>query len=74
MEAHPVEYHHIKQINEEMEGSSTMELLKNQDCRQMQDYMTEKNLEDASLEFRWQTNMLDSRTMRGKYNNTMFHV
>ena len=41
----------------------------------MKDYMKERNLEDARLEFKWQTNMLDSRTtMKGKYKNTVFPV
>ena len=41
----------------------------------MKEYMKEKNLKDARLEFKCQTNMLDSRTtMKGKYKNTVFPV
>ena len=37
--------------------------------------MKEKSLEDARLEFKWQTGMLDSRaTMKGKYMNSQFPV
>ena len=42
--------------------------IKNENNMKMQKYMTDKSLEDSRLEFKWRTNMLDTRTtMKGKY-------
>ena len=35
------------------------------DCRQQQDYMSQVSLYDSRLEFRYQSNMLDTRTTMG---------
>ena len=41
----------------------------NMDCRKEQDYMSNVSLFDSRLEFRYQANMLDTRTtMANKYN------
>ena len=39
-----------------------LDKIKNLDCRYMQEYRKDKSLEDSRLEFRWLTNMLDTRT------------
>ena len=45
-----------------------LDKIKNLDCRYMQEYRKDKSLEDSRLEFRWLTDMLDTRTtMPGRY-------
>ena len=70
-----INYQHLKQVKEEMKPYSKLEKIINRDCKKMEDYMKEKILEDARLEFKWQTGMLDSRvTMKAKYKYTKFPV
>ena len=66
---------HLKKVKEEMKPYSKMEKLIHKDCTKMEEYMTEKSLEDARLEFKWQTGMLDSRAKKkAKYKNSHFPV
>ena len=45
-----------------------LDKIKNLDSRAMQQYMKDKSLEDTRLEFRWLTDMIDTRTtMPGRY-------
>ena len=47
-----------------------MDQLKKEDIRKAQKYMEMVSLEDARLEFRWRTGMLDNRgCMRNKYES-----
>ena len=60
----------LKKLKEDMEGLSKMEQIKKEDLRKPQDYMKMVSLEDARLEFRWRTSMLDNRgCMRNKYES-----
>ena len=56
----------LKQLKEDMEGLSKLEKMKNKDLRKAQKYMSMVSLEDARLEFRWRTGMLDNRGCMGK--------
>ena len=68
-----MKYHHMANLKEEMRPYDKLERIKNKDCSDMQAYMRDKSLEDSRLEFKWETNMLDSRTtMKNKYKNTKF--
>ena len=70
-----MKYHHLKKVKEEMKPYSKMEKLIHKDCTKMEEYMTEKSLEDARLEFKWQTGMLDSRVKKkAMYKNSHFPV
>ena len=70
-----MKYHHLKKVKEEMNHHSKMEKLMNQDCTRMEEYMKQKSLDDARLEFKWHTGMLDSRsTMKAKYKNSQYPV
>jgi hypothetical protein len=53
--------HHLKEIKEEMEPLSKLEEIKKTDARKMQDYMSQKSLENSRIEFLWETNMLETR-------------
>ena len=53
-----------------MEGLSKLENMKREDLRKPQDYMHLISLEDARLEFRYRTGMLDNRGCMGnKYSS-----
>ena len=61
-------YDHLCILKMEMEALKKLDRISKEDCRYMQDYMTQKSLEDARLEFRWRTGMIDCRAwMPGKY-------
>ena len=50
-----------------MKPYSKLEKIINKDCTKMEEYMKNKSLEDARLEFHWQTGLLDSRaTMKNE--------
>ena len=60
----------LKKLKEDMEGLSKMDQLKKEDIRKAQKYKEMVSLEDARLEFRWRTGMLDNRgCMRNKYTS-----
>ena len=60
--------HHLVEIRKEMEPLSKMNIIKNTDTRQMQDYMKRKSLENSRLEFIWETNMVETRcNYKGNY-------
>ena len=56
----------LKRLQDDMKGLSKMEEIMKQDLRKPQDYMNLVSLEDARLEFRWRTGMLDNRGCMGK--------
>ena len=56
----------LKKIKKDMEGLSKVERIVNEDLRKPQKYMEMVSLKDARLEFRWRTNMLDTRAIMGK--------
>lgn len=65
-----VMYHEVAEVKKEMGSARYKKLdkIKNLDCRAMQQYMKDKSLEDSRLEFRWLTDMIDTRTtMPGRY-------
>ena len=63
-----IEFHHMKEVKEQMEPLKKMAKPKMKDTRSMQTYMKQKSLENSRLEFQWQTNMIDTReNMKGKY-------
>ena len=55
-----------KTPKEQIIGLSKQEHLVHKDLRFSQDYVKTKSLEDARLEFRWQTGMLDNRANMGR--------
>ena len=70
-----MKYHHLKVVKEEMKPYTKLEKLVNKDCTKMEDYMREKSLKDARLEFKWQTGVIESRvTMKAIYKNSRFPV
>ena len=58
-------YSHLKTLKEEY-SMEKLEYLKNTDLRYMLKYMTQVSLENARLEFRYRTRMLDNRADMGK--------
>jgi hypothetical protein len=58
-------YSHLKTLKEEY-SMEKLKHLKNTDLRYMQKYMTQVSLENARLEFRYRTRMLDTRADMGK--------
>ena len=63
-------YFSVAEVKQEMNSTKykKLEKIKYLDGRQMQQYMKDKSLEDSRLEFRWLTEMLDTRTtMPGRY-------
>ena len=56
----------LRKLKLEMQGLSKLDKVKNEDLRKPQKYMEMISLEDARLEFRWRTNMLDNRGCMGK--------
>ena len=61
-----IQVSNLKKLKSDMEGLSKLEDIKNQDLRKPQNYMNLISLEDARLEFRWRTGMLDNRGCMGK--------
>ena len=61
-----VQLSNAKTLKEQMIGLSKLEHLMHKDLRFSQDYVKTKSLEDARLEFRWQTGMLDNRAKMGR--------
>ena len=55
-----------KDLKEQMTGLYKLDHLMNEDLRLGQDYIKSLSLEDARLEFRWQTGMLDNRANMGR--------
>ena len=55
-----------KDIKEQMIGLSKLEDIMKEDLRFGQDYIKSLSLEDARLEFRWRTGMLDNRANMGR--------
>jgi hypothetical protein len=55
-----------KVLKEQMAGLKKLELIKQEDFRTRQSYMLGQSLEDAQLEFRWRTGMLDCRANMGR--------
>jgi hypothetical protein len=55
-----------KELKEEMAGLTKLELMRKEDLRTRQGYISSLSLEDARLEFRWQTGMLDNRANMGR--------
>ena len=53
---------HVKALKEQMTGLSKLEHLMHEDLRFSQDYVKTKSLEDARLEFRWQTTEVSNPT------------
>ena len=62
--------YNLMKVKEEMLDRAPKKLkeMANMDCRKEQDYMSNVSLSDSRLEFRYQANMLDTRTtMANKY-------
>ena len=57
-----IEYYDMKVAKEEMQGKKKYRHIISQDFREMQKYMMIKSLEYSRIEFKWQTDMLDTRT------------
>ena len=65
--------HHLKKIKGESEPISKLEEIKKTDTRKMQDYMSQKFLENSRIEFLWETNLLETRhNMNGKYKKDQY--
>ena len=68
-----MEFHHMKEVKEQMEPLTKMELLKRQDTRKMKPYMKQKSLDNSRIEFKWQTHMIDTRmNMKGRYTKDKY--
>ena len=64
--------HHLVEIMEEMEPLSKLEVIKKTDGRwKMQEYMSQKSLENSRVEFLWETNMIETN-MKGKYQKDQY--
>jgi hypothetical protein len=59
--------HNLVKVKEEMleKAPKKLEEMAKMDCRKQQDYMSNVSLFDSRLEFRYQANMLDTRTTMG---------
>ena len=55
-----------QEIKEQMQGLTKLENIMQEDLRFCQDYIKSLSLEDARLEFRWRTGMLDNRANMGR--------
>jgi hypothetical protein len=55
-----------KVLKEQMVGLKKLQSIQQEDFRTRQGYMLGKSLEDARLEFRWRTGMLDNRANMGR--------
>ena len=63
----------MKEVKEQMEPLTKMELLKRQDTRKMKPYMKQKSLDNSRIEFKWQTHMIDTRmNMKGRYTKDKY--
>ena len=61
-------HHHLINLKQEMKELKKLDRISSKECRYMQGYMLQKSLEDARLEFRWRTGMIDCRAwMPAKY-------
>ena len=47
-----IKYHHLKKVKEEMKPYSKLEKPINKECTKMEVYMSKKNLDNATLEFK----------------------
>ena len=56
----------VRQLKEQMTGLTKLESIKKEDLRARQGYMETLSVEDARLEFRWRTGMLDDRANMGR--------
>ena len=62
-------HHHLISLKQEMKQLKKLDRISDKEVRFMQNYMLQKSLEDARLEFKWKTSMLDCRAwMPGKYS------
>ena len=60
----------LKKLKLDMEGLTKLDIMKTKDLRKPQSYMSMISLEDARLEFRWRSGMLDNRgCMSKKYSS-----
>ena len=59
--------HNLVKVKEEMleKAPKKLEEMARMDCRKQQDYMSNISLFDSRLKFRYQANMLDTRTTMG---------
>ena len=55
-----------QELKEQMAGLTKLEAISKEDLRARQGYMETLSLEDARLEFRWRTGMLDNRANMGR--------
>ena len=55
-----------RELKEQMTGLSKLEGMMDEDMRFCQDYIKSMSVEDARLEFRWRTGMLDNRANMGR--------
>ena len=55
-----------RELKKQMEGLSKLENMMEADLRYCQDYIKSMSVEDARLEFRWRTGMLDNRANMGR--------
>ena len=62
-----INMYNLVKVKEEMIARAPKKLkeMAKLDCRQQQDYMSQVSLYDSRLEFRYQSNMLDTRTTMG---------
>ena len=61
------------EIKKEMEPLKKLDKIKMTDTRKMQNYMMQKSLENSRTEFKWETNMIDTRmNMKGKYEKDKY--
>ena len=68
-----MESHHLMEIKKEMEPLKKLAKIKLMDTRRMQSYMKQKSLENSRTEFKWETNMIDTRiNMKGKYEKDKY--
>jgi hypothetical protein len=64
---------HLMEIKKEMEPLKKLVKIKLKDTRRMQKYMVQKSLENRRTEFKWETNMIDTRmNMKGKYEKDKY--
>ena len=56
-----------QELKEQMAGLTKLEAISKEDLRVRQNYMETLSLEDARLEFRWRTGMLDNRANMGRH-------
>ena len=65
--------HHLVDIRKEMEPLKKLSKIRTRDTRKMQGYMKQKSLENSRTEFKWETNMIETRmNMKGKYEKDKY--